>query len=41
MTEEEIKALALDNENVKRHTEGKEILKTIVIKSKIVNIVVK
>ena len=33
------KALACDN--VKKHTDGKEVLKTIVIKGKIVNIVVK
>ena len=36
-----IKEKALSNENVKRHTEGKEIVKVIVIKNKIVNIVVK
>ncbi len=41
MDESEIKELALNNENVKRHIEGKEILKTIIIKGKIVNIVVK
>lgn len=40
-TEDEIKEKALSNENVKRHTEGKEIVKVIVIKNKIVNIVVK
>ena len=40
-TEDEIKQKALNNENVKRHTENKEILKVIVIKNKIVNIVVK
>lgn len=39
--EDEIKEKALNNENVKRHTEGKEIVKVIVIKNKIVNIVVK
>ncbi|MBR6112979.1 MAG: hypothetical protein IKP79_00510, partial [Bacilli bacterium] len=33
------KAFACDN--VKKHTDGKEIVKTIVIKGKIVNIVVK
>jgi len=32
---------ALSSENVKRHTEGKEIVKVIVIPNKIVNIVVK
>lgn len=40
-TEEEIKEKALTNENVKRHIDGKEIIKTIIIKGKIVNIVVK
>jgi len=40
-TEDEMVKLALENENVKRHTEGKEIIKTIVIKKRIVNIVVK
>ena len=40
-SEDEIKSKALANENVLRHTEGKEIVKVIVIKNKIVNIVVK
>ena len=40
-TEEDIKAKALSEENIVRHTEGKEIIKFIVIKDKIVNIVVK
>ena len=40
-SEEAIKEKALSNENVKRHTEGKEIVKVIVIKNKIVNVVVK
>jgi len=39
--EESIKEKALDAENVKRHTDGKEIIKVIVIKGKIVNIVQK
>ena len=39
--EESIKSKALEEENVKRHTEDKEIVKMIVIKGKIVNIVVK
>ena len=39
--EEAIKEKALSEENVIRHTEGKEIVKVIVIKGKIVNIVVK
>ena len=40
-TEDEMIKLSLENENVLRHNEGKEILKTIVIKKRIVNIVVK
>ena len=36
-----IKEKALSNDNVKKHTEGKEIVKVIVIKNKIVNVVVK
>lgn len=40
-TEEVIKEKALSCENVKRHTEGKEVVKVIVIKNKIVNVVVK
>ena len=39
--EETIKKLALANENVSKHLEGKEIVKVIVIKNKIVNIVVR
>ena len=39
--EESIKEKALACENVIKHTEGKEIVKVIVIKGKIVNIVVK
>ena len=39
--EESIKEKALADENVKRHIEGKEIVKFIVIQGKIVNIVVK
>lgn len=34
-------ALALAEENVQRHTEGKEIIKTIMVPNKLVNIVVK
>ena len=40
-SEEVVKEKALEQENVKRFTEGKEIVKIIVIKGKIVNIVVK
>ena len=39
--EETIKEKALTNENVLKHLEGKEIVKVIAIKGKIVNIVVK
>ena len=40
-TEEIIKEKALNEENVQKHIDGKEIVKMIVIKDKIVNIVVK
>jgi len=40
-TEDSIKEKALSNENVSKHLEGKEIVKIIVIKGRIVNIVVK
>ena len=40
-TEDEMIEMSLSHENVKKFTEGKEIIKTIVIKRKIVNIVVK
>ena len=40
-SEEVIKEKALKEENVLKHIEGKEVVKTIVIKGKIVNIVVK
>lgn len=40
-SEDVIKEKALNAENVKRHLEGREIVKVIVIKGKIVNIVVK
>ncbi len=39
--EEEIKEKALKEENVQKHINRKEILKTIIVKDKIVNIVVK
>ena len=38
-SEEELKALAFASEAVKRHIEGKEIKKVIVVKGKIINIV--
>ena len=40
-SEEVIKEKAMNEENVKKHIEGKEIVKVIVIKGRIVNIVVK
>ena len=40
-TEEIIKEKAMAEDNVKKHLEGKEIVKTIVIKGRIINIVVK
>ena len=39
--EDTIKEMALNDENVKRHIDNKEIVKIIVIKNKIVNIVVR
>jgi leucyl-tRNA synthetase len=39
--EDTVKKIAFENENVKRWTEGKEIVKVIFIKGKILNIVVK
>ena len=40
-SEDVVKEKALEQDNVKRFTEGKEIVKVIVIKGKIVNIVIK
>lgn len=40
-TEEELKELAMNDEKVTKHIEGKEIVKVIVVPNKIVNIVVK
>jgi len=39
--EDEIKTAALANEKILEATEGKQILKTILVKGKLVNIVVK
>lgn len=39
--EESVKTLAFEQENVKAHTDGKNIVKIIVVKNKIVNIVVR
>ena len=41
LNEEELKALALESPKVKELTEGKTIVKTIVVPKKLVNIVVK
>jgi leucyl-tRNA synthetase len=41
MDEEAVKQVAFEHENVKVHIDGKEIIKIIVVKNKIVNIVVK
>ena len=41
LTEEEIKTTALENSVIKANTEGKNIVKVIVIKGRLVNIVVK
>jgi leucyl-tRNA synthetase len=41
MDKQELESMALVNENVKRHTDGKIILKAIVIPNKLINIVVK
>ena len=41
LSDEEIKATALEDEKVKELTEGKTIVKVIVIKGRLVNIVVK
>ena len=38
--QEEVQALAMADENVQRHTEGKTVRKVIYIKKKILNIVV-
>ena len=40
-TKEEMEKLAREIDNVKAHIEGKEIVKTIVVPKKLVNIVVK
>ena len=40
-TEDNIKQLALEEQNIKKHIEGKTIIKIIIIKNKVVNIVTK
>ena len=39
LDDETVKKLAFELEAIKRHTEGKEIKKVIVVKNKIINIV--
>ena len=39
--EDTVKSIALENDNIKKHIEGKEIVKIIFVKNKIINIVVK
>ena len=39
--DETLKTIAFDREGVKKHTDGKEVVKVIVVKDKLVNIVVK
>ena len=39
MGKEEAKDLALENDNVQRHLEGKEIKKTIYVDNKLINLV--
>jgi len=40
LSEEDVKRIVLDNENVKKHLAGKEIKKFIYIKDRLVNVVV-
>ena len=41
LDDKEVEALALQEENVKKHIEGKEVVKVVVVKNKIINIVIK
>ena len=41
LDDEEVKKLAFELEAIKRHTEGKEIKKVIVVKNKIINLILK
>ena len=41
LSEEEIKAEALNNESIARFLEGKEVVKVIVVKGRLVNLIVK
>ena len=38
--DEEIKAIALQNENVRKFTDGKRIVKVIVVKGRLINFIV-
>ena len=40
LSNEDIEKVALDDENVQRHTDGKTVRKVIVVPGKLVNIVV-
>ncbi|MEO8168862.1 MAG: hypothetical protein ABI623_11490, partial [bacterium] len=40
-SEKELEALALADENIRKHLDGKEILKKIIVRNKLVNLVVK
>jgi len=40
-SEEAVKAAVFADENVKRHTDGKQVLKTVIVPGRLVNIVVK
>ncbi|MBP1656349.1 MAG: leucine--tRNA ligase, partial [Bacteroidetes bacterium] len=39
--EQELERFALADENVRRHVEGKQVVKVIVVKNKLVNVVVR
>jgi len=41
LNEDELKQLALKSENIKKHIENKQILKSIYVKNKLLNLVVK
>ncbi len=40
-SEDDLKRMAFDDENIKRHVGGKQIVRTIVVKNKLINVVVK
>ena len=41
ISKEEMEKIAIESDNVKKFTEGKEIVKVIVVPKKLVNIVIK